>query len=413
MKKMIALTLAMAFLALAAPAMADFTVRVYMEEDTSKGRRLWPKPLGEFQVSGNELTTREFDKQMYHILQRGLVAKQETDALRMEVSFMADGDFKFVSEDYMPDVSFFEKIGLSILKKHYGQIIWYSRNGEPWVEVASNERLRKIRKEFEIFHDGGRVDLRTYFTAGKDVGFRIESAGPLVAIDMEESELKPVTVDTSAFINGFSQKTQYYTYNLQKEQYIDKKPYAERNVQFLEAPPVFTAPNLSEADPRWTAYQVVHFGLVVDAPGFVQLAYMPNQSNRGSWSEDKERLDKSFFVANQGGDWKFLASKHIGHGKWVVFNAPKPGIYEVALYIEREEFRKDGAATGSIGGSFIYQAPYSNSFRPLELRDVVQIGSAEDVVVEEGCTSATRRSRVEVRNESRILHVSVVLLTIA
>jgi hypothetical protein len=363
MKKIRAIILALVILAFAAPAMADFTVRVYMEEDTSKGRKLWPKPLVEFQVPGNELTTKEFDKHMYHILQRGLSAKQESDALRMEVSFMADGDFKFVSEDYMPSVDFFEKMGLSLAKKHYGQIIWYSRNGEPWVEVASNERLRKIRKEFEIFHDGGRVDLRTYFTAGKDVGFRIESAGPLVAIDLEESKIKPEKVDVSEYANGFSQKTQYYTYNLQKEQFIDKKPYAERNVQFLSGPPVFTAPNLTEADARWTAYQVVHFGLVVDAPGFVQLAYMPNQSNRGSSIQDKEQLDKSFFVANQGGEWKFLDSKHIGHGKWVVFNAPKPGIYELALYIEREEA---GDAKGSVGGSFIYQSPYSNAFRPLE-----------------------------------------------
>lgn len=394
MRTMTVSMLTMVMLALAAPVMADFTVRVYMEEESSKGRKLWPKPLVEFQVEGNELTTKEFDKRMYRILQRGLSTNQEGDVLRMEVSFMADGDFTFVSENYMPSVSFFQKLGLDFAKKHYGQIIWYSRNGEPWIEVASNERLRKIRKEFEIFHDGGRVDLRTYFTAGKDVGFRIESSGPLVAIDLEEPTVKPVLVDTSGYTHGYASRIEYYTYDLQKERFIDSKPYAERNPQFFSAPPVFTAPNLSEADRRWTAYQVVHYGLVVDAPGYVQLAYLPNQSNRGNSLDSKERLDKSFFVANQGGEWKFLDSKHIGHGKWIIFNAPKAGVYELALYIEREEVSSSSAnVSGSVGGSFLYQSPYSNTFRPLELADVVQLGSQEDVVVEEGLYIGNRKLR--------------------
>lgn len=384
MKHIIALMLAMVFIGASVPASADFTVRVFMERETPKGPELWPKPLVEFQVEGNELTTKEFDKRMYRILQRGMSAQQETKVLRMEISFMADGDFKFVSEDYMPSESFFQKLGLTLAKKHYGQIIWYSRNGEPWIEIASNERLRKIRKVFEVFHDGGRVDLRTYFTAGKDVGFKIESAGPLVAVEMDKQDIKPVDVNLAEYTHGYSSRTQYFTYDLKSEMYIDK-PYAERNILFTEAPPVFNAPNLSEADARWTAYQVVHFGLVVDAPGFVQLAYMPNQSNKGSSVHDKEQLSKSFFVANQGGDWKFLESEHIGHGKWIIFNAPKAGVYEMALYIEREESKGSfGSAEGSVGGSFLYQEPYSNIFRPLELGDVVQIGSGDEVEVEEG-----------------------------
>lgn len=409
MKKNTIFILVMAMLTVASSAMADFTVKITIEDDILENRRVWAKPLAEFVVEGNELKPEHFDEHLFDVMKRGFTKERTARSpFRVDVSFVTDGEFS-VSSNLSNVRHLFSAL---TKKKSTGDSLWYSANSGPWTEVkwVDDARVKNIvrdgvDKQANVFHPGGRVDLRFYTSPNtsalllggvKPFFFRIHTRGEVLPVKMEEdsSGYKNSTSSIApqdSYTHGYSESIQILRRWPDSTSAMPdvEEEYAQR---VTANTPLVIRSSITAKDARPAAH-VVKFGLKIDKPGVVQLGFIPHVSdsrltdNIMPWGRHSKTMrpdgDDLFFTAEMDGQYIPLKSWNVGTDHWTSFYAKEPGIYSLAIYspltfiyMHTSNVVEPAGKMVSTDGFVVFKGPGEGKFRLVDKNDVVQVNSS-------------------------------------
>lgn len=408
MKKNTIFILVMAMLTVASSAMADFTVKITIEDDILENRRVWAKSLAEFVVEGNELKPEHFDEHLFDVMKRGFTKEKTAQSpFRVDVSFVTDGEFS-VSSNLSNVQHLFSPI---TKKKSTGDSLWYSANSGPWTEVKwdNDKRVGNAIRAGEsraanIFHAGGRVDLRFYTFpnesslirgGGKPFSFKIYAKGAISPIKIEEAPFGDRNTNSSittpeTYIYGYSESIQILR---NWPDATSAMPDVEEEYAHKSATnrPLVVRSSITAKDARPAAH-VVKFGLKIDNPGVVQLGFIPHVSdsrltdNIKPWGDlsitKRPDVDDLIFTAEMDGQYIPLKSWNVGTDHWTSFYAKEPGIYSLAIYspltfiyMHTDRIVEPAGKMVSIDGFVVFKSPSERKFRLVDKNNVVQVDS--------------------------------------